>query len=112
MISLTAPDGKPVQIEGTRVIRIRAAIPDEGLPISNTRIDWINIEFVQEAAAAAAHQVGLENRNLAQLALPNGQPVWFDARQAAGPIRIFPDEMHGGTRSGILLANKKQFVSN
>jgi hypothetical protein len=112
MITLTTPDGNPVNIDGSRVIRIRASIPDESTPPSQTRIDWVNLQFVLESAASVAQQVGPENQHLAKLALPNGAPVWFDAKQAVGPIRIFPDEMHEGTRSGMLLANKKQFVSN
>jgi hypothetical protein len=112
MIAFTAPDGTPVNIDGARVIRIRASIPDESTPPSQTRIDWVNLQFVLESPTSVAQQVGQENRHLAKLALPSGAPVWFDARQAIGPIRIFPDEMHEGTRSGMLLANKKQFVSN
>jgi hypothetical protein len=112
MITFTAPDGNPVNIDGTRVIRIRASIPEESTPPSQTRIDWVNLQFILESAASVAQQVGPENQHLAKLALPNGAPVWFDAKQAVGPIRIFPDEMHPGTRSGMLLANKKQFVSN
>ena len=112
MINLTTPSGSAVQINGDRVTRIRAAFSDESDPPAKTRIDWVNLQFVLEEPGSVAQQVKQENRSLTQLAAPNGSPFWFDVRQAAGPIRIFPSQIPDGTHSAIFLANKTQFVSN
>ena len=112
MIRLTAPDGTEARVDGARVIRIRSSYPSEANDTARTRIDWVGLLFVREEAVAVAQQVSGEHPNLARLTLPNGDAVWFDAKRADGPIRLLPGEKDASTKSAILLAGKKQFVSN
>lgn len=112
MIDIVGPDGKPDKISGDRVVRLRRAWSDESTPPAKTHIDWVTLKFAQEEASSLALKVAQENKNLARLALPTGEPVWFDAKVAAGPVRIIPGLYPAGTKSAFTLGSKTQFVAN
>lgn len=112
MIDIIGPDGKPDQITGDRVVRLRRAWSDESTPPAKTHIDWLTLKFAQEEATSLAAKVAQENKNLAQLKLPTGEPVWFDAKVAAGPIRIITGSYPAGTKSAFMLGSKLQYVAN
>jgi hypothetical protein len=112
MIDIVGPDGKPDQITGERVVRLRRAWSDESTPPANTHIDWVTLKFAQEEASSLAAKVAKENKNIAQLKLPTGEPVWFDAKVAAGPVRIVSGLYPAGTKSAFMLGSKIQYVAN
>jgi hypothetical protein len=112
VIDIVGPDGKADQISGDRVVRLRRAWSDESTPPAKTHIDWVTLKFALEEASSLALKVAQENKNFAKLALPTGEPVWFDAKVAAGPVRIVPGLYPPGTKSAFTLGTKTQFVSN
>jgi hypothetical protein len=112
VIDITGPDGKPDKISGDKVVRLRRAWSDESTPPAKTHIDWVTLKFAQEEAPGLALKVAQENKNFAQLALPTGEPVWFDAKVASGPVRIIAGDYPPGTKSAFMLGTKTQYVSN
>src|SRR4051794_16537000 len=107
MLTFTAPDDSEVRIDGARVVRIRRTIAGENVS-ARTRIDWVGMALTKEAAPDVAAAVSGEHRSLARLTLPDGSPIWFDAKKADGPVRTIPWERQGNIRSAILLAGRKQ----
>ena len=89
MITLTADDGASFQITGDNVVRIRR-ITDGEAKFARTRIDWVSLKFAREEPPAVASLVKAENSKLAQLASPDGSPIWFDCRLAKGPVGLIP----------------------
>jgi len=113
MIELTATDGAPTHIIGSSVVRIRGVNDGEAdEPSARTRIDWVSLAFVREEAADVAGKVAAELPSLACFALPNHAPVWVNGMGVIGPVRTVPSERVGGVKSAILLAGKRQYLSN
>ncbi len=111
-IILKAPNGTEARILGSKVARIRASFPEENEPSANTRIDWVGLAFAQEDAKTVADLVKIKLASLAQLALPNGKPVWFNAKIVDGPIRTTRFERHDGVKSAMMLMGKKLYLSS
>jgi hypothetical protein len=111
VITLTAPDRTQVRLDGTRVLRVRSAYPNEAPENPPTRVDWVGIVFVVEPADAVARLVGAELRSLCQLSLPHGAPVWLDANRVDGPVATTSWERYDGVRSAVMLAGKKLYLS-
>ena len=111
MATFHAPDGQQIGIAGAAVIRLRATYPNESTANSQTRIDWAQLSFVTENLKASADAVKPELASLREGSLPTGKPLWFNAKQATGPIR-FVAATAPGTRSAMMLAGKRQFLSN
>jgi len=82
MIKLTAPDGSESRLDGSEVVRVRRATHEEDTTgISKTRVDWVELMMVREEPDAVAALVRTELNSLAELALPDGSPVWFNAKK-------------------------------
>jgi hypothetical protein len=114
MITLTAPNQTQVRLDGSRVLRVRAANPDEAPGHPLTRIDWIGFVFVMEPVDVVARQVAAELPSLCQLALPGGAPVWLDANKTEGPLPTTSWERDPdyGVRSAVMLGGKKLYLSS
>lgn len=112
MISLTLSDGSPVQLLARRVARIRRALPGDGDPLAKTRIDCVDLLLVIELPDYVAAVVGEKLPTLAELALPDGSPVWFDAEKASGPLPLDSRHQADGILSSLDISGKRQFVGN
>ncbi|GAU85694.1 hypothetical protein [Bosea sp. BIWAKO-01] len=112
MISLTLSDGSPVQLLPRRVARIRRAVPGDGDPQAKTRIDCVDVLLVVELPDYVAAVVGEKLPTLAELALPDGSPVWFDAEKASGPLPLESRHQADGVASSLHISGKRQFVGS
>lgn len=112
MISLTLSDGSQVQVLARRVARIRLAVPGDGDPLAKTRIDCVDVLLVIELPDYVAAVVGEKLPTLAELALPDGSPVWFDAEKASGPLPLDSRHQGDGILSSLHISGKRQFVGN
>src|SRR6478735_12817819 len=112
MISLTLSDGSQVQVLARRVARIRRAVPGDGDPLAKTRIDCVDVLLVIELPDYVAAVVGEKLPTLAELALPDGSPVWFDAEKASGPLPLDSRHQGDGILSSLHISGKRQFVGN
>jgi hypothetical protein len=113
MIILTAPDGGQVPINGPDVVRIRDVFPEE-TPEKSARchIDRPAVVFVTEVTSDVVIRVKTENKNIGQLKLPTGGPVWFDAKKASGPLRLIKGQYPANARSSLSLSGKLQYVAD
>jgi hypothetical protein len=109
MIKLTAPDGSRVSIDGKSVQRVRATLTDEGAN-ARTRIDWAIMSLVKEAPGQVVPLVKAELPSLAVLTALQGKKVWFDAKQAVGPLPITPSQKQSGFASSIKIMGYRQYV--
>ncbi len=104
MIKLSAPDGSEVSIDGKLVQRIRQIVSGED-PDAKTRIDWAIMSLVKESPDEVARLVKKELPSLAVLAALEGWKVWFNAKQAVGPLPITPSQKQSGFKSSIKIMN-------
>ncbi|MBP1858315.1 hypothetical protein [Rhizobium herbae] len=111
MISLTLPNGVSVQIEPADVLRIRHEVPDLYAGC-NTRIDTTKIFRVIENASAVADMVRPFLPTMRELKLPGGQPVWFNAKMAEGPVYMGPLERARGNISGFRFGKDLTYVGS
>ena len=86
MITLTAPDGSRVKIDGKRVLRARRTISGESSNAS-TRVDWVIMNLVQEPIDKVAPLIRKELKSFTSLTSRDGSKIWFDATKAVGPCR-------------------------
>ncbi len=113
VIELTATDGKPTHIFVDAVVRIRGVNEGEASESSaRTRIDWVELLFVREGPDVVADKVAAKRPSLACFALPNRAPVWADGKGVIGPVRTVKSERGDGVKSAIILAGKRQYLSN
>lgn len=112
MITLTLADGTRVDLEPRRVARIRHAVPNDGAPKARTRVDWVEPMLVIELPEYVAEAVKAKLPTLASLTLPDGNPVWFNAETASGPLGLAPHHKVHGALSGLLINGKMQYVAN
>ncbi|MGO4736587.1 hypothetical protein AB4099_08590 [Bosea sp. 2KB_26] len=112
MISLTLSDGSQVPLLARRVARIRRALPGDGDPLAKTRIDCVDVLLVIELPDYVAAVVGEKLPTLAELTLPDGSPVWFDAEKAAGPLPLDSRHQADGILSSLEISGKRQFVGS
>jgi len=109
MIKLTAPDGSAVEIDGRLVQRLRQTVSGENSQ-AKTRIDWVVISFVKEQVDQAARLVKAELPSLAVLTALEDRKVWFDGKQAIGPLPITPSQQNSGFKSSIKIMGYRQYV--
>lgn len=112
MISLTLSDGTKVELEARRITRIRHAIPNDGDPKARTRIDWVAPVLVIELPEFVAEVVKAKLPTLAVLTLLDGNPVWFNAETAAGPLPLQSGQHENGALSALLISGKRQYVAD
>jgi hypothetical protein len=112
MINLTAPDGSPVVLDGRLVVRARRTIAGEdNSGRAKTRIDWVTMQLVRETIDQVAPLVRGELASFTALTAPDGSKIWFNAKQAIGPLPITPGQPPANARSSIRLLNARQFVT-
>lgn len=110
MITLTAPDGSSVKIEGKRVVRARRTVSGESSNAS-TRIDWAIMNLVQEPIDRVAPLIRKELKSFTSLTSRDGSKIWFDAKQAVGPLPLTPSQSDGVVKSSIKLMSYRQYVT-
>ena len=110
MIELTAPDGTPVNIYGKRVVRARRAVSGESNNAS-TRVDWVVMNMVQEPIDKVAPHIRKELKTFTALTSRDGSKIWFNAKQAAGPLPLTPSQKDGVVKSSIKLMGYRQYVT-
>ncbi len=110
MITLTAPDGSSVKIDGKRVVRARRTISGESSNAS-TRVDWVMMNLVQEPIDKVAPLICKELDSFTSLTSRDGSKIWFDAKQAVGPLPLTPSQRDGVVKSSIKLMGYRQFVT-
>jgi hypothetical protein len=111
-VKLTLPDGSEGRLPPNTVIRIRKAISTENRNGAKARIDWLQMMLVREPPAEVATLVEGNLTSLGKLLLPDGSPVWFNARAAQGPMPLPPDMLKSGVRSAMVLGNKLQYLAS
>jgi hypothetical protein len=109
MIELTAPNDSKTSIDGTRVHRIRSSLPSEG-PQVRTRIDWTVLSLVKESLDEVVPLVRAVLPSLTALTGLDDAKIWFDARQAVGPLPIIPLYQESGFNSSIEIGGVTQYV--
>lgn len=110
MITLTAPDGSKVNIDGSRVVRARRTVAGES-DTAKSRIDWAITSFVLEPIDEIAPKVKAELASFTCLTSRDGSKIWFNAKSAVGPIAPTPDKLDGVVRSSIKLMNTQTYVT-
>jgi hypothetical protein len=110
MITLTAPDGSSVKIDEKRVVRARRTISGESSNAS-TRIDWVMMNLVQEPIDKVAPLIRKKLESFTSLTSRDGSKIWFDAKQAVGPLPLTPSQDDGVVKSSIKLMNYRQYVT-
>jgi hypothetical protein len=110
MITLTAPDGSRVKIDGKRVLRARRTISGESSSAS-TRVDWVIMNLVQEPIDKVAPLIRKELKSFTSLTSRDGSKIWFDATKAVGPLPLTPSQNDGVVKSSIKLMGYRQFVT-
>jgi hypothetical protein len=92
-------------------VRIRRAWKGEGAG-AKTRIDWPQLQLVKDDPQAVASAIKPELASLRELKLPDGTPVWFNAKEARGPLRVPDYYKVDGVRSAFALGPATQYVSS
>lgn len=110
MITLTAPDGSKVNIDGKRVVRARRTVSGES-DNAKTRIDWAITNLVQEPIDEVAPKVKAELDSFTCLTSRDGSKIWFDGTKADGPFKLAPSQLDGAVNSSIKLMNTQIFVT-
>ena len=113
MITLTAPDGSKVKLDGKLVVRARRAVVGErggDNRGAQTRVDWAIMSLVTEPLDDVVGKVKRELRSFAALTSRDGSRIWFNAKKVVGPLPITAKQRTGGVRSSIKLMNYRQFV--
>ena len=109
MIKLKAPDGSKVSIDGKLVQRIRRTVSGENAD-AQTRIDWAIMSLVKEPVDQVVPLVKGELPSLAVLTALEDRKVWFNAKQAVGPLPIRPSQEQAGFKSSIKIMGYRQYV--
>ena len=114
MLRFTAPDNSKVEIDGTLVIRARRAVAGEGDGEDDqpgSRIDWAIMTIVKEPIEEVAARVRTELPSFTAVTAKDGSRIWFDARQAVGPLPITAGQRQGGAKSSIKIMGYRQYVT-
>jgi hypothetical protein len=111
MFTLTAPDGSKVKIDGKLVIRARRTVYGEATgEKAQTRIDWVDMQLVQEPLSEVAPQIKAELPTFVMLTSRDGSNIWFNGKEATGPMPLTPSQQKDGLGSAIKLMSYRQFV--
>ena len=109
MAKFTGPDGSKVTVDPKRVIRIRETISGENSG-SKTRIDWTMMSLVKETLSEVVPVVQAILDSLTSLTALEGKKIWFDAKQAVGPLPITDTQKKLGFNSSIKIMGYRQYV--
>jgi hypothetical protein len=110
MVQFTAPDGSKVTIDPSRVIRIRPTAYGENAD-AKTRIDWTIMSLVKEPIDDVVPRIKATLKSLAVLSGLDGRKIWFEAKQAVGPLPVTPSQKNSGFNSSIKLMGYRQYVT-
>ena len=113
MISLTSQDGSTITIDPSLVVRARRAVEGEfgeDTPDVKTRIDWALTSYVREPIDRVASLIRAELASFTFLTSRDGSKIWFDARQAVGPLPVTPTQAADGTKSLVKVRDFREFV--
>jgi hypothetical protein len=111
-IKLTLPNGSEGRLKPAELVRLRRTISSESQNGAKARIDWLQTMLVRESPGEVVTLLGTSLPTLGKLAMPDGSPIWFNAREADGPMPLPPDRLKGGVRSGMILNRRMQFLSS
>jgi hypothetical protein len=114
MINLTAPDDSRIAVDGQRVVRARRTVSGEygeEIEDAKTRIDWTMMSLVKEPVDDVAFLIRRELPSFTALTARDGSRIWFDAKQAVGPLPITRSQRTGGVKSSIKIMNYRQYVT-
>jgi hypothetical protein len=109
MITLTAPDGSKVTIDGKLVVRARRTVSGEN-SAGGTRIDWPDMQLVKEPIDHVGPLIKAELATFTSVTSRDGSRIWFDGKIAAGPVRLTPNQLDGIVKSAIKLMGYRQYV--
>lgn len=109
MVKLTHSNGKPLNLDGTTVLRIRKTVAHWDDDLGNTLVNTSQNLFVLEEASACAATVKVELPGLDTLTQPGGSPVWFNPAKSSGPIPV-ASPGKDGINSALLIGGKRQYV--
>ena len=105
----TAPDETRVQIDGSKVVRVRQTIHGEN-ELASTRIDWLVMDLVKEPVEDVVLQIGGSLPGLTHLTGGNNVAIWFDANKADGPHPVPENIEKLGFQSLIKLGICDQYI--
>lgn len=117
MIAVTLHTGQQVEIDGTRVARMRRATVGEN-PLGKksnvqlTRIDWDDLYYVRETVEDLAPLIAAELSTFDTLNTPALGPIWFNAADAVGPRHLSPGFRRDGVKSSFSMGDYLQLVGN
>jgi hypothetical protein len=104
VIVLTCPDGSKISVDGTRVVRARRSVAGES---ANTRLDWVVTSYVMEPIDEVAGLIQAEQgQSFTCLTSRDGSKIWFNGRNAIGPIALPPGQLDGVVKSSIRVMNQ------
>ncbi|MGO8490928.1 hypothetical protein ACC757_29505 [Rhizobium ruizarguesonis] len=119
MITVTLHTDQQVEIDGTRVQRIRRATRGENPLGKNskvllTRVDWDDLYYVKDDLRELAERVTQELPTLDTLDTPALGQFWFNAKISAGPRHLSQGYRRDGVRSALSIGNldRLQLVAN
>ena len=110
MVQFTAPDGSKVTIDPSKVIRIRPTVYGENAD-ARTRIDWAIMSLVKESIDDVVPLIKATLKSLAVLSSLDGRKIWFEAKQAVGPLPVTPTQKNYGFNSSIKIMGYRQYVT-
>jgi hypothetical protein len=111
-IILTAEDSGPIHLKTSEIERIRRMTDSErDAHDATTRIDYAHTVYAKEQPENVALLVAANGvPTLGRLLLPNGWPVWFDARKARGPLPVPHSAPQDSIHSALEIGGKLQYV--
>ena len=112
MITLTKPDGAPINIDPALVLRVRRTIAGERQEKkARTRIDWVDMQLVQEPIDEVAPLIKAVLSTFTVVTSRDGSPIWFNGKEAVGPLPLTLIQDDGIIRSAIKLMGYRQYVT-
>jgi hypothetical protein len=110
MAQFTAPDGSKVTVDPSRVIRIRQTVYGESTD-AKTRIDWAVMSLVTEPLDDVVRLIKAKLTSPAALSTLDGRKIWFEAKQAVGPLLVTPTQKNSGFNSSIKIMGYRQYLT-
>lgn len=108
-IGFTALNGSRLWIDGTSIYKIRASLPFES-PVARSRIDWAIQSLVTEPLDVVVPLVQAVLPSLTALTSLDDAKIWFDAKQAVGPLPVLPRDLEAGFNSSLKIRGIMQYV--
>ncbi len=114
VVNFTKEDGQPGQLETDTFVRMRRILEFEAAHYkANTKINWSLDSWAKETPQEMATillAVDGVSKFLGKLTMPDGTTVWFNGKNAEGPIAV-TSNIPAGTKSAFKLKSKAQPVT-